>query len=113
MQSLSMDLKGKIAAEYSENKEKLEALSSDALEAFATKLLEMIEHEKETALASHDLKVLEESMQHLKRDATTLGTVKPGSDDYDFAINDCKNLINSTRKWLKLEGLIASDRNTS
>ena len=53
-------------------------------------------------------------MQHLKRDAVTLRTVKPGSDDYDFAINDCKNLINSTRKWLKLEGLGArADRNTS
>ena len=113
MQSLSRDLKGKIAAEYSENREKLEALSPDALVAFATRLLEMIEHEKGTARDSHDLKVLEESMLHLKRDATTLRTVKPGSDDYDFAINDCKNLINSTRTWLKLEGLIESDRTTS
>ena len=113
MQGQSMDLKGKIAAEYAAKREKLEALRPDALEAFATKLLEMIEREKETTLASHDLTVLKESMQHLKRDATTLRTAEPGTDDYDFALNDCKSLINSMRKWLKLEGYLESDSNTS
>jgi len=44
-------------------------------------------------------------MKHLKKDSEELKKWKPGTDDYEFAANDCKNLVNSTKKWLKMENL--------
>jgi hypothetical protein len=45
-------------------------------------------------------------MKHLKKDAGILRVSAPGTDEHDFARNDCRGLIESTRKWLELEGLI-------
>ncbi len=106
MASLSIELKRKIADLYEGKRKRLEELDPRALESFASELLEIIEREREKSQPSHDLKVLEESMKHLKHDSATLKNSKPETDDYDFALNDCKNLLNSTRKWLKMEGLI-------
>jgi len=57
-------------------------------------------------LSSHDLEVLEQSMKHLKEDSEKLKNLQPSTDDYDFTRNDCKNLLNSTKRWLKAEELI-------
>jgi hypothetical protein len=45
-------------------------------------------------------------MRHLRQDSALLKNNKQDTDDYDFTRNDCKNLLNSTKKWLKTEGLI-------
>ena len=45
-------------------------------------------------------------MKHLKNDSTLLKNSKPDTDDYDFARNDCNNLLAATKKWLELEGII-------
>jgi len=66
----------------------------------------MIEREKERARPTHDLEVLEQSMKHLKQDSALLRNYEPNTDEYDFTLNDCKNLLNSTKRWLKMEGLI-------
>ena len=104
MDDIPHELKKKIADAYIKKKKELEDLNPDTLEAFASELLEMIDKEK--LPPSHDLQVLKESMTHLKKDATLLNNSKPESDDYDFARNDCNNLITATRKWLELEGII-------
>ncbi len=106
MSKLSPELKGKIADLYLKNRDRLDELDPDALQSFASELLEMIGREKERRQSYHDLEVLEISVKHLKDDSARLRSFKPGTDDYDFARNDCRNLMNSTRKWLKLEGLI-------
>jgi len=106
MPNAFMDLKRKIADLYKENEKKLNELDPDVLDSFVSRLLELIRSEKEKSRFSHDLDVLEESMRHLKNDLAKLKASKPGTDDYDFAANDCKNLIKSTEKWLKMEGLI-------
>jgi len=69
-------------------------------------VLETIGREKERGQSSHDLEVLEQNMKHLKQDSALLKNYEPKTDDYDFTRNDCKNLLNSTKRWLKLEGLI-------
>ena len=104
MDDIPLELKKKIANVYLKNKKKLEDLKPDTLEVFASELLEMIK--KETLPHSHDLEILKESMKHLKNDSTLLKSSKPDSDDYDFARNDCNNLLTSTRKWLELEGIM-------
>ena len=106
MASLSMKFKKKIADLYLNNTQTLDKLDPDALESFASELLKLIAEEKEKAGTSHDLEVLEQSMKHLRQDSALLKNSKPNTDDYDFTRNDCKNLLNSTKKWLKTEGLI-------
>jgi hypothetical protein len=104
--SLSKEFKLKVAAEYKKNRKMLEELNLAALESFASVLLEIIRKEKEENGSSHDLEVLESSIRHLKRDAAQSGVSQAGTDEYDFARNDCSSLVESTKKWLELEGLI-------
>ena len=106
MATLPIDLKRKIAEVYSRNRQRLDKLEPSAMESFASELLQLIEKEKEHSQASHDLEVLGQSMKHLKDDSERLQNYKPGTDDYDFTFNDCKNLLNSTKRWLKMERLI-------
>ena len=106
MTNFPIELKRKIANLYFEHRKKLEGLDPTVMESFATEILKMIAREKNKSKPSHDLQVLEESMKHLKHDSITLKKYKPKSDDYEFALNDCQNLIKATRKWLKLEELI-------
>ncbi len=106
MSGVSSDLKRKIAHLYTANENALNQLDPTALTAFALELLKLIRQEKVKAGSSHDLEVLEGSISHLKNDSEKLKASKPGSDDYDFAANDCRKVIDSTKKWLKMEGLI-------
>jgi hypothetical protein len=104
--ALSIEVKKEIAAKYTENRQKLEELDAEALEVFASEVLEMIENEKKQAEISHDTEVLERSMKHLKNRSVLLKKYEPNTDDYDFTRNDCKNLVTSTRIWLQKDGLI-------
>jgi len=104
--SISREVKQGIARLYLENKGELEALNPVGLESFASKVLAIIQGERDEAGSSHDLEVLEGSMKHLKRDAITFRNNEPGTDDYDFAKSDCRSLLDSTKMWLRLEGLI-------
>lgn len=106
MDNLSEEFKKKIANLYSKRKQKLDEIDPEALESFASEVLDAIKQEKEKTPSSHDLEVLEQSMKHLKQDSATLRKLKPNTDDYDFTRNDCKSLINSTKRWLKIEKLI-------
>ncbi len=103
---LPLRMKREIADLYLKNREKLEAVDAAALESFASKALEIINRTESQAKLSHDVDVLKESMAHLKNDSLKLKKAEPNSDDYDFAHNDCKNLINSVKRWLKTEGLL-------
>lgn len=106
MATLSGDFKRKVADLYLEKRTKLEKLNPNTMESFASEILNIIGKEKEQSLARHDLEVLESSMKILKNQATKLRDFEPDTDAYDFTLNDCKNLVESTKKWLKLEGLI-------
>lgn len=106
MGNLSVDFKRKVADLYIDNREKLEKLEAIAMESFATKIIEMIDIEKTKTNALHDLEILDYNMGLLKNYSTALKGYEPETDEYDFTQNDCKNLIDSTKKWLKLEGLI-------
>jgi hypothetical protein len=106
MDNLSEEFKKKIANIYSKRKQKLDEIDAKALESFASEVLSAIQQEKEKNLSSHDLEVLEQSMKHLKQDSAALGKLQPNTDDYDFTRNDCKSLINSTKRWLKIQNLI-------
>jgi len=108
MATLPKELKKSIADLYLANKQSLDKLDPDMLGSFASEVLEIIRREKEKApsSSSHDLEVLEQSMKHLKQDSALLKNYQPKTDDYDFTQNDCKNLLNSTKRWLKIEGLI-------
>ncbi len=106
MTTLSIEFKRKVADLYLKQKTKLEKLDPTTLESFASELLEMINKEKETSLALHDLEILEYNMTLLKNYAAKLKQYEPETDEYDFTLNDCKNLIESTKRWLKLEGLL-------
>lgn len=104
--ALSIELEKRIADLYTKNRQALEELDPNAMEAFASSVLEIIETEKERAAVSHDTEVLEQSMKHLRNDSALLKNYEPNTDDYDFTRNDCKNLITSTRMWLQMDGLI-------
>ncbi len=106
MATLPIEFKRKVADLYLENRKKLEELDPYTMESFASEILRMIQEEKDRILAKHDLEVLESSMKILKNQATKLKGFEPETDAYDFTLNDCKNLIESTKKWLKLEGLL-------
>jgi hypothetical protein len=104
---LSNEFKKKVADLYLKRREKLEEIDPDTLESFASEVLAMIEEEtKRVSQPSHDMEVLRQSMTHLKQDSALLKDYQPNTDDYDFTRNDCKNLLNSTKRWLKMEGLI-------
>ncbi len=106
MDDLPTRLKREIADLYLKNRMKLDAVDAAALELFASTVLEIISRTESTLQISHDLDVLKESMKHLKNDALRLKESKPNSDDYDFAHNDCKNLMNSVKRWLRTEDLL-------
>lgn len=106
MTTLSTEFKRKVADLYLGNKERLENFDPVAMEDFATKLLKMVNEKKKKSEALHDLEILEYNMGLLKNYSVALKEYKPETDEYDFTKNDCKNLIDSTKKWLKLEGLI-------
>jgi hypothetical protein len=100
-------LKREIADLYLRNSKKLDAVDAEALQSFASKVLEIISRMDSKLQLSHDIEVLKESMTHLKNDSLKLQKSELDSDDYDFAHNDCKNLMNSVKRWLKLEGLLS------
>ena len=106
MSTLSIEFKRKIADLYLTNRTKLEKLDPTTMESFAKEILEMIDKEKKKSNALHDLEVLEYNMGQLKNYSTALKGYEPETDEYDFTQNDCKNLMDSTKKWLKLEGLL-------
>ena len=93
----------KVAELYTKKQDKLESLDAPAMESFANKVLDLITKEKRHASSLHDLQILEYNMAKLKNYAAALDTYKPDTDEYDFTKNDCKNLIDSTKKWLTLE----------
>jgi hypothetical protein len=106
MSPLSNEFKRQVADLYLKNKTKLEEYDSETMESFASEILEMVGEEKKKSKALHDLEILEYNMKMLQGYASKLKEYKPDTDEYDFTRNDCKNLIDSTKKWLKLEGLL-------
>ena len=106
MTTLSAEFKRKIADLYLQNRTKLENLDAATMNDFATKLLKMVNEEKKKSDALHDLQILEYNMGLLKNYSAALKGYEPETDEYDFTRNDCKNVVDSTKKWLKLEGLI-------
>jgi hypothetical protein len=104
--NLSEEFKQKVAELYLKNKMKLEKLDPPAMESFASKTLDLIKREKTKSSSLHDLQILEYNMGLLKNYSAALDMYTPDTDEYDFTQNDCKNLINSTKKWLTLEQLI-------
>ncbi len=90
---------------YLESKKQLDDLDPTTLMLFASRALNSIRAEKLKTKASHDLDILEVAMKHLEEDAGRLKSSSFGTDEYDFARNDCKQLMNSTRRWLNEEGL--------
>ena len=103
---LSVEFKKKVADLYLKNRTQLEKLDPALMESFATEILELIDKEKKKSDALHDLKLLEYNMGLLKTYSNSLKQYELDTDEYDFTQNDCKNLINSTKKLLTLEGLI-------
>lgn len=61
---------------------------------------------KKNSKALHDLEILEYNMKLLQNYSVALMKYKSGTDEFDFTRNDCKNIIDSTKKWLKLERLL-------
>ena len=106
MTTLPIEFKRKVAELYLGNRTKLEKLDPDTMESFASEILTLIQEEKDQILAKHDLEVLESSMKILKNQAVKLKGFEPETDAYDFTLNDCKNLVESTKRWLKMEGLL-------
>ena len=106
MGKLSMDFKRNVADVYMQDRIKLEKLDPAVMESFASQILELVNKEKKQSDALHDLELLEYNMGLLKNYSAALKGYEPETDEYDFTQNDCKNLINSTAKWLNLEGLI-------
>lgn len=106
MVTLSMDFKRKVAELYLKNRTELEKLDPNSMESFSSEILELVDKEKKTSDARHDLELLEYNMGLLKNYSAALKGYKPETDEYDFTRNDCKTVMDSTRKWLTLEGLI-------
>jgi hypothetical protein len=103
---LPIEFTKKVADLYLGNRENLEKLDPNTMESFASKLLEMINQEKKKSKALHDLEILEYNIKMLQDYSSKLKDYEPDTDEYDFTRNDCKNLVDSTKKWLKLEGLL-------
>ncbi|MFW9804908.1 MAG: hypothetical protein ACFFFC_19785 [Candidatus Thorarchaeota archaeon] len=106
MTTLSDEFKRKVADLYLQKRVKLEKYDLESMKSFASQLLEMVTKEKEKSKAFHDLEILEYNMKMLQNYATKLKGYKQDTDEYDFTRNDCKNLVDSTKKWLKMERLI-------
>ena len=98
MGTLSMDFKRKVAEIYLEKRAQLEKLDPNAMESFATEILETINKEKTKSDALHDLEILDYNMKLLKNYSAALKQYEPETDEYDFTQNDCKNVINSTKR---------------
>jgi hypothetical protein len=105
MTTLSDEFKRKVADLYLKNRVKLEEYNREFMESFASQLLKMVAEEKENSNELHDLELLEYNMKILQSDASKLKEYEPDTDEYDFTRNDCKNLVDSTKKWLKMERL--------
>ena len=103
---LSLEFKKRVADIYQKNIVKLQKLDPSTMETFATEIIEIIDKEKKRLDAIHDLEILEYNMKLLKKYSASLKQYTPDTDEYDFTQNDCKNLVDSTKKWLKLEGLL-------
>jgi len=106
MTTLSDEFKRKVADLYLKKQTRLEEYNPEIMESFASELLEMVNEEKNRSKALHDLEVLEYNMKILRSYASKLKEYNPDTDEYDFTRNDCKTTVDSTKKWLKLEGLI-------
>jgi len=106
LSTLSAEFKKKVANLYLKNREKLENLDPTNMESFASEILETINNEKKTSDALHDLEILEHNIGLLKTYSSKLKQYTPKTDEYDFTQNYCKNLVDSTKRWLTLEGLI-------
>ena len=106
MTILSAEFKAKIADIYIKNREKMEKLDPHTMESFSSEILEVINKEKKKSDAVHDLELLEYNMGLLRTYSSNLKHYTPETDEYDFTQNDCKNLVDSTKKWLTLEELI-------
>ena len=100
MTTLSEEFMKTVAQLYKKYRAKLENLDAQAMEKFADKVLELIKKEKKHSSVLHDLQILEYNMGKLKNYSVALETYSPDTDEYDFTQNDCKNLIESTKKWL-------------
>ena len=106
MTTISAEFNKKVATLYIKNREKLETLDTNTIESFATEILEIINKEKKKSDSLHDLELLKYNMGLLKTYSYKLKQYPPETDEYDFTQNDCKNLVDSTKKWLTLERLI-------
>jgi hypothetical protein len=106
MTTLSDKFIRKVADLYIKKRAKLEQYDPESMETFASQLLEMIVEEKEESKNLHDLQLLEYNMKMLQSYALKLKEYELDTDEYDFTHNDCKNLVDSTKKWLKMERLI-------
>ena len=93
MSNLSREFKQQIADLYLTQRKRLEEQDADTIHSFASKVLEFIEEAKTGSQNPHDLQVLGENMEHLRDDSQVIRDAKPETDEYDFALNDCKNLI--------------------
>jgi hypothetical protein len=105
MTTLSNEFKREVADLYLKKIAKLEQYDPESMETFASQLLEMIAEEKEESKTFHDLEILEYNMKMLQSYASKLKEYEPDTDEYDFTRNDCKNLVDSMKKWLKMERL--------
>jgi hypothetical protein len=103
---LSLEFKKRVAEIYQKNVTQLEKLDPNTMETFAIEILETIDNEKKKSEAIHDLEILEYNMKLLKKYSTALKQYTQDTDEYDFTQNDCKNLVDSTKRWLKLERLL-------
>jgi hypothetical protein len=106
MGTLPIEFKKKVADMYLSNREELEKLDPTTMELFASQVLEIVNKEKKKTDALHDLEILEYNIGLFKNYSTALKGYEKETDEYDFTQNDCKNLMDSTKKWLKLEGLL-------
>lgn len=106
MTTLSIDFKRKVAEKYLKRRIKLEKFDPTTMETFSEEILEMVNKEKNNSKALHDLEILEYNMKLLQNYSIALMKYESGTDEFDFTQNDCKNIIDSTKKWLKLEGFL-------
>lgn len=103
---LSLEFKKRVAEIYQKNITELEKLDPTTMETFAIEIIENIDNEKKKSEAIHDLEILEYNMKLLKKYSAALKKYAQDTDEYDFTQNDCKNLVESTKRWLKLERLL-------